>query len=268
MKVFSLFFLCIFAIALFYNYYEDSSAKLIDEPIIAKELSEPIPQTSTALITEEVDASLDEIKLAFIKCSSSTPIIDDYSEMINKQVSEFSEKQLAALYSVVDDKLEFCEKWESSLDNLTNQQIIGFETDKQNSKNRFNDFIKLNSNEKLEVATSVLKGEDNSIGKNLAISYTLKYDLDFARELANKVGTENIDMVVNNRREILSIYKCQNDLTTCNSKSSRMVALCSFNEEYCEIDYFAYLDKSRTGNEVNDLYNLSNALRELLEGNF
>ncbi len=276
MKTLSIIVLFI-VLTLIYFYFDRSSGsghkELEQANIKAENVSLKITESSNKASSvlensESTPYSMEQIKLAYSKCNALKPTIEDYSKVLNKQVSQFSEKQLTALYAITDNTIEFCEKWEQSFNDLSNQQVVDFEKEKTKSKIKLNNFIKSKPAEKLKIAISVLKGEDERIAKNVAILHVLKNDLDLAREMASIVGTDNIGIVTNNRREILNVFKCQNDYSKCGSNSSQMIALCAFNEEYCGIDYFTYLDKSRTSNEVNDLYSLSNALRELIDGNY
>ncbi|VAW37474.1 hypothetical protein MNBD_GAMMA01-1148, partial [hydrothermal vent metagenome] len=106
-----------------------------------------------------------------------------------------------------------------------------------------------------------------AMDKSFALYYLLVNDFEFTKLVANEINTENLRYVSQSALVVadIYIYICQNDPSSCSEKSSRMLQICLFEKEYCNIDFIGYLEKNHTLNEVNDFYNILDAARKLLD---
>jgi len=188
---------------------------------------------------------------------------DISSEKAKKEYNELSEKQLEA-YEYLKAE-EMCTAWYDYISAADEAEIEMLKSLADENSIAMNEFDSLTSEGQAALAKDVLQNKSMGLKKRFAIYHLLKYDGNFIRQVSEEVGTDNILYISQSALQVMELFECQNTANSCTVNSGRMVTECFINEEYCGLDYYGYLEKTRSQNEVNDFYNILDAVRRILD---
>ncbi len=195
---------------------------------------------------------------ALSHCGENSEQFND--ELLKRENTNFSDKQT----TIYDRYLERCDDWFEFLS-------VTDETTQQNLKNQ----LKLEneralsliqddlSSESRQKAKNILK--DNHISKldSVALIYSLYNDWDFIRQVADEVGTQNLNSIRMNAVDITSLY--ESNFTEFNEINQYEIdMLCLNDDSYCFRSKPEYLQNSLTIDNYNDLVNITQAVIRVL----
>lgn len=186
-----------------------------------------------------------------------------YDELLKREDTTFSDKQT----TIYDRYLERCDEWfefQSVVDETTEQELKNqLKLENERALSLIQDDL---SSESKQKAKNILK--DNHISKldSVALIYSLYNDWDFIKQIADEVGTENLNSIRMNAVDITSLYESNfTEFDEINQYEIDM--LCLNDESYCVRSIPEYLQNSLTIDQYSDLVNISQAvLRVLRDG--
>lgn len=191
-----------------------------------------------------------------------SPSWDISSEKAIEEYQKLSKKQLEAYSNLKAEKM--CNAWYDYLSTVDDEQIEMLKKQKEEEALILDEFDALTSEEKADLAKDVLKNNNMKLKKRFALYHLLKSDLNFIKQVSKAIGTENLTYVSQSAVQVAILFECQNTPGSCTPSSGRMLTECLINEDNCGIDYYTYLERTRSQNEVNDFFNILDTARQIL----
>lgn len=118
----------------------------------------------------------------------------------------------------------------------------------------------------LKKAKDDIKSSDEfSDLKYNALKYLLKNDSNLVSQITFKLGSKDKTLIYNYADTINDLYWCNYGNTSkCERNSIFMLTLCISFNEYCEMNFYDYLNIRYTSNQVYEFQNIVNILRNIL----
>jgi len=212
---------------------------------------------------EVIDFQVEPVKYLNICGLENTYYWENSLKQSDIDINDLTENQLNA-FDQLSSK-ELCNDWYEYADTLSEEDLIEIKNLRAETGKLYENFSSFSDKDKIEHVRKILNGDLIGLDKSFALYYLLENDFEFTKLVANEINTENLRYVSQSAFVVADLFICQSNPSSCSKKSSKMLQICLFEEEYCNIDYIGYLEKKHTLNEVNDFYNILDAARKLLD---
>ncbi len=220
--------------------------------------------------------------------NSPNYVAEQYNKICSKRDGEFIETPRVAsqfkqkkrndiqmnAYYAVNEK---CNEWNEYWDTLSDKEKEDYKKNIKESREMELFFQKAAHNHDrsaLELARSIIStGGDSSLFSTNVLTYLLKVDIEFKREIAKRMNVINPNLyalgITKKTSDIVGLYGCAVDPELgCNSDSIGILSLCSDFGLMCGKSFNQYILESTTANEYDDLQQIVNIIIRLIKEDF
>jgi len=214
------------------------SNEIIEDPSKTDRLSEP-EKVSLTKYGEE----LDNYGL-FVNCGSDRSLFTERLNLIDQ--SKFDSEQII----IFDDHIDQCHEWFLQLENYSEIEYKKLIQNLQKQKETLISLGTLKYNENtLDLARKEINSSDAYLS-SIALQYLLRFDSDFIKEVASRMGVTDVTFLQNSYHPI-GLFMCSNG-EDCSETSPLMIDLCVIDEKSCNRSYEALVRELVTFNQYDD----------------
>lgn len=212
------------------------------------------------IISDKSSDDKDDNYLSYFDCGDNK---DQFLSDINMLIERADEGTL----EFVDNRVEQCDKWFDYLSLLNPsdaEKLIG------NHKERKELLISLGSfvpnSQTMEKASKALLTNDDPYVSGLSLHYLLRFDLEFAKKLAQEMNTQNINFLTESEKFIF-LYQCYAG-EDCAEGGQIMQDLCQMDPVACELSYPELVRREVTPNQYDDFILAINSVNSIISSDW
>jgi hypothetical protein len=187
---------------------------------------------------------------------------------VKSKKNDFTDKQLNA----TNRMKKACKDWQDYVGQLSDEtlkkQTLEFQEIKEINQFFLGEMDAMDQN-KIEEARLIMSAKTDTLYlSTLALSYLMKFDRDFVKEIASRLNSSNINYINSSEFNIISLYQCQIDPEFCYEDAFLMSFMCIDKNAYCGMTRQQLIAHQVTSNHYIDLLNIVDIIQTLINEDY
>jgi len=202
----------------------------------------------------------DDHYLSYVNCGDNK---NQFLSDINNLIERADEDTL----EFVDNRVEECDKWFDYLSLLNPsdaEKLVGNHKEKKELLISLGSFVP--DSQTMGKASKALLTNDDPYVSGLSLHYLLRFDLEFAKKLAQEMNTQNVNFLTASEKFIF-LYQCYAG-EDCAEGGQIMQDLCQMDPVTCELSYPELVRREVTPNQYDDFILAINSVNSIISSDW